>query len=180
MPGVADETSTRSVRGAPQPKSSVADKAQASCAKGVCMRANDHRLSPEADALASPASEIPGAPACGLQILNPAAFRRPDPETLGNTTRNQFRGPGLFSLDLSVGRSFALGWLGEAGRIHLRLDAYNVLNHVNLNSPSSTFLPEGDFGVALYGREGRPTGFPALSPFLERARQIQALLRVYF
>jgi hypothetical protein len=123
---------------------------------------------------------VRSSPTCGVRILNRAAFQRAQPGVLGNTGRNQFRGPGLFSLDLSLSRSFAAGVLGEAGRFLVRLDAFNVLNHVNLNSPATFRLDQDDFGIAPYGREGRSTGFPALTPFAETARQIQLLLRIEF
>jgi hypothetical protein len=69
--------------------------------------------------------------------------------------------------------------LGEAGRLVLRADAFNVLNHANLNQPSP-FLNTSTFGVATYGRQGLQSGFPALTPLNETARQIQLLLRLEF
>jgi len=115
----------------------------------------------------------------GRRILNASAFRQPSPDQVGNSGRNAFRGPGLFNVDVSLSRSFALPWLGEAGRLTLRADAFNVLNHANLNNPDS-FLGSEDFGIALYGRRGRDTGFPALSPLIEIPRQIQVILRIEF
>ena len=115
----------------------------------------------------------------GAQWLNPAAFRAPAAGTQGNTGRNAFRGPGLVNLDLSLTRSFPLVWLGESGRLSLRMDASNFLNHSNLNTPPSLLGGNG-FGVALRGRTGREGGFPALTPFTETARQLQFLLRVEF
>ncbi len=115
----------------------------------------------------------------GQQLLNAAAFREPAAGTLGNSGRNAFRGPGLFNIDLSLSRSFRLPWLGEAGRLTFRADAFNVLNHANLNNPDSFFTSE-TFGLALFGRQGRDTGFPAVTPFNETARQLQFLLRIEF
>ena len=115
----------------------------------------------------------------GKRLLNADAFREPPSGRLGNSGRNAFRGPGLFNLDVSLSRSFALRRLGEAGRITLRVDAFNVLNHANLNNPDSV-LGSNTFGFSLYGRRGRETGFPALAPWQETARQIQAMLRVEF
>jgi hypothetical protein len=119
------------------------------------------------------------AAAGGRQLLNAAAFREPAAGTLGNSGRNAFRGPGLFNIDLSLSRSFRLLWLGEAGRLTFRADAFNVLNHANLNNPDS-FLTSETFGLALFGRKGRNTGFPAVTPFNETARQLQFLLRIEF
>ena len=61
----------------------------------------------------------------------------------------------------------------------LRADAFNFLNHANLDNPAS-LLGGGGFGVALYGRKGLNTGFPAVTPLDEKARQIQLLARIEF
>ena len=115
----------------------------------------------------------------GRRILNRAAFRAPPAGRIGNTGRNAFRGPGLYNVDLSLARAFTLRRLGEAGRLTVRADVYNVFNHANLNNPDS-FLGSETFGVALYGRRGRDTGFPALAPFRETPRQLQLMLRLEF
>ena len=82
-------------------------------------------------------------------------------------------------MDLSLARTFSVKWLGESGRITVRADAFNFLNHANLNNPDS-FLNSRTFGIATYGRQGRDTGFPGVAPLNETARQIQLLLRVEF
>jgi hypothetical protein len=115
----------------------------------------------------------------GVHLLNGSAFRTPAAATQGNTGRNAFRGPGLASVDLSLARTFGVKRLGESGRFTVRADAFNFLNHANLNNPNS-FLNSSTFGVATYGRQGRNTGFPAAAPLNETARQIQLLLRVEF
>jgi hypothetical protein len=115
-----------------------------------------------------------GAVAGGVQWLDPAAFRFPT--GFGNSGRNAFRGPGLYNVDFSLAKTVTLR---ERWRATLRADAYNVLNHANLNNPqSSLFSP--DFGIARYGRRGRETGFPALVPFAENARQVQLIVRFEF
>jgi hypothetical protein len=78
-----------------------------------------------------------------------------------------------------LSRSFALPWLGESGRLTLRADVFNVVNHVNLNNPESLFGAR-NFGIATFGRRGRESGFPALSPFDERPREVQLMLRLEF
>ena len=110
----------------------------------------------------------------GIQFLDPAAFRFPT--GFGNSGRNAFRGPGLYNVDFSLSKTIAFR---EQWRATLRADAYNVLNHANLNNPqASLFSP--DFGIARYGRRRRETGFPALVPFAENARQVQVILRLEF
>jgi hypothetical protein len=124
----------------------------------------------------------PAPVAGGQRLLNPAGFAAAAPSTLGNEGRNAFRGPGFYSLDLSLSKSLAVPWLGEGGRIRFRADAYNVLNHANLGNPQALFtaplLP--DFGVATFGRQGTQSGFPAVSPLNETPRQIQLSVKVEF
>jgi hypothetical protein len=118
----------------------------------------------------------------GVRLLNPAAFAEAATSTLGNAGRNAFGGPGFYSVDLSVARSIALRWLGEGGRLRLRADAFNVLNHANLGNPDSVFtLPlTSTFGIATFGRQGTQSGFPAVSPLNETPRQIQLSVKVEF
>jgi hypothetical protein len=115
----------------------------------------------------------------GELLLNKNAFGPALSSTPGNSGRNAFRGPGLSSLDVSLARTFAAGWLGEAGRLEIRADAYNVLNHANLNNPFPN-LALANFGQATFGRDGVQSGFPSLSPLNETARNIQIVLRVSF
>ena len=111
----------------------------------------------------------------GQYLLNSAAFSDPV-TTNGNLGRNSLGGPGLFNIDLSLNRAFRVKWLGEAGRLNLRADAFNFLNHANLGSPDPQL---GDtLGLAMYGRKAQPTGFPGLLPLNETARQIQLMVRV--
>ena len=115
----------------------------------------------------------------GKVLLNRAAFAQAPNTRQGNTGRNAFRGPGLYNADISLSRSFPIRWIGEAGRLTFRADVFNFLNHANLNNPQP-FINQPDFGVALYGRQGRKSGFPAVTPFNETARQIQIILRLEF
>jgi hypothetical protein len=119
----------------------------------------------------------------GVRLLNPDGFREPASGSYGNTSRNAFHGPGFWSVDFSLGRAFTPRALGEGRRIVVRADAFNLLNHANLNNPE-TFLPADSaaapFGVALYGRRDLGSGFPTLVPFDETGRQIQILLRLEF
>ena len=117
----------------------------------------------------------------GILLLNPNAFSQPGAGQSGNTGRNAFTGPGLYSIDASLSRTFALRRLSEAGRLVVRADAFNVLNHANLNNPSNFFSSGNpDFGIATFGRQEAQSGFPAVTPFNETARQIQILMRLDF
>ncbi len=123
----------------------------------------------------SESSPVPG----GVVLLNEEGFAVPDRGLLGNSGRNAFRGPGLFSIDVSLSRSVALSRLGESGQLTFRADIFNLFNHANLNDPNSG-LGSSTFGHALFGRRGRDTGFPALRPLDETARQIQLIVRLTF
>jgi hypothetical protein len=127
-------------------------------------------------------AEINTAGPGGIQILNPAAFTAPPFGQLGDIGRNAFHGPGLYSVDISLARRFPLEWLGEAGRLTLRADAFNVLNHANLNNPNTLFSSlSPNFGFASYGRQSSDnSGFPATTPLQETPRMIQLVVRVEF
>lgn len=121
----------------------------------------------------------PQPAAGGVLMLNSAAFAVPGPGVVGDIGRNAFRGPGLYSLDVSLAKSFQVPELGEKLRITVRGDVFNVLNHANLNNPDS-LLGTADFGIATYGRLGAASGFPSVSPVNETARQLQVLVRFQF
>lgn len=113
----------------------------------------------------APVSGIPNSGWSRQQFLSgifaASAFPVPAPGTIGNLGRNTFTGPGFVEVDLSLSKRFAI-----TERIHLQLrgDAFNALNHANLNTPTS------DLSSNTFGRSTS-----ALSP-----RQFQAGARVEF
>jgi len=124
--------------------------------------------------LSSPV-QVPG----GEQLLNPAAFATVF-DRVGTLGRNSLIGPGLYNIDLSLARSFGIPWFGESGRLTLRADAFNFLNHANLNNPDPFLGDTSTFGQASFGRLGDPSGFPAVSPLNETPREIQLMLKIQF
>ncbi|MBA2356729.1 MAG: TonB-dependent receptor [Acidobacteria bacterium] len=72
-------------------------------------------------------------------------FSQPTGVTIGNVTRNQFRGPGGRSLDLSLFRTIPVG---GTRRLELRVEAGNILNHPVFANPE-TGLQSGTFGQIL-------------------------------
>lgn len=75
-----------------------------------------------------------GAPiyeSAGGHYLNAAAFRAPVPGEWGTAGRNSIIGPGQFSLDAALARTFRLR--GDLS-LDVRLDATNLLNHVTFTS----------------------------------------------
>ncbi len=129
--------------------------------------------------LLNPATALPPNPAGalgGLRLLDARGFSAPGANAPGSSGRNAFRGPGLYNVDLSVAKSLLVR---EPFTVTLRADAFNVLNHANLGNPSS-LLGDANFGIATYGRQGTPSGFPALAPLNDAARRLQIMLRVEF
>src|SRR5262249_13029072 len=61
----------------------------------------------------------------------------------GNLGRNVFHGPGIQTVDVSLGKNFRVA---ERHVILIRGEAFNLLNHVNFNNPS------GNIGSAVFGR----------------------------
>jgi hypothetical protein len=71
-----------------------------------------------------------------------AAFAQPTGVRFGNSTRNQFYGPGGYNLDFSVFRMFPIG---GARRLEFRVEAGNILNHGVYANPQGS-LTSGTFG----------------------------------
>ena len=70
------------------------------------------------------------------------AFSSAAPGAYGNLGYNNLKGPGLFSLDLALSRSFPID---DKRSLQVRAEAFNLPNWVNLNPPVST-LTSGAFG----------------------------------
>ena len=68
-------------------------------------------------------------------FLNPAAYAAPQPGQWGNAGRNSIIGPAQFTLNASLGRTFALN--GRCN-LDLRMDSTNLLNHVTFASWNTT------------------------------------------
>lgn len=83
--------------------------------------------------------------------LNPAAFGTPAAGTYGNVGRNSIQGPGRFSLDVGLTRTFAIR---ENQSLQFRAEAFNLPNHVNLNNPNAT-ITSSDFGRVTSAGEPR-------------------------
>jgi hypothetical protein len=90
----------------------------------------------------------------------------PDPvsDPRAATERNAFRGPSVYSYDLSLFRSINLT---ERLRVRVEANAFNVFNHANFASPSNN-LTSALFGRVTSTRNGTTP------------RQIQLGLRISF
>jgi hypothetical protein len=106
--------------------------------------------------------------------FNTAAFALPAAGTFGNTGRGDFIGPNLRTVDLSVVKDATLGALGSAGRLEIRIEAFNIFNRANFGPPQ------------LIAFAGAADGEPPLASFgrvrntITSARQIQLGVRVRF
>ncbi|MCU1292007.1 MAG: hypothetical protein JWP08_857, partial [Bryobacterales bacterium] len=69
----------------------------------------------------------------GAGFFNAGAFTSPPNGAFGNAGRNAIPGPGIFSLNLAVARSFTLSEASRR-RLEFRIESNNLLNHVNYTS----------------------------------------------
>ncbi len=81
--------------------------------------------------------------ASAAQFFNPLAFQQPAAGTQGNTGRNAYRGPAYETIDMGLLKNFSLS---EGVKGIFRFEAFNVLNHTNLNPPTNT-LNAGNFAA---------------------------------
>ncbi|OFV96749.1 MAG: hypothetical protein A3H28_08085 [Acidobacteria bacterium RIFCSPLOWO2_02_FULL_61_28] len=98
---------------------------------------------------------------------DPNAFLLPIAGTYGNAGRNQFRGPGLTSLDTSLFKRLSIN---ERWNMQFRAEVFNILNHANFGPPAL-----GAFaGTNISPSAGRITSTSTSS------RQIQFALKLTF
>ncbi|MBK9169538.1 MAG: carboxypeptidase regulatory-like domain-containing protein [Bryobacterales bacterium] len=93
--------------------------------------------------------------------FDPTAFVAPPDLVLGDAGRNVLRAPGVFQMDMTVGKRFAFG---ENRFVQFRSEFFNLTNTVNLGAPVNII---GNPNV------GRILGSRA-------ARQVQFALRIHF
>ncbi len=87
--------------------------------------------------------------------------------------RNVFRGPRYFNVDLSIAKRFSLAgisnFLGEAARLEIRFNAFNLFNNLNFASfnynSTSTRVDNVRFGVPTAALAGRVGEFQARFSF---------------
>jgi hypothetical protein len=87
---------------------------------------------------------------------------------LGNEGRNQLRGPAYQETDISLMKNIYLPRWGEERRLELRADAFNILNHPNLDPPYTN----DTLTVSTATSSGTPVGTLVTSPTLTSAGQI--------
>ena len=86
-------------------------------------------------AIGSGRAQATGLPVeAGSGYFNLLAFTLPQAGAFGDAGRNTIPGPGMFSMNLSLGRNISLG---ERRRLEFRVDSNNFLNHVNISNIST-------------------------------------------
>jgi hypothetical protein len=102
----------------------------------------DNALSGQPNQRANQILDNPFAPNRSVaQWLNPAAFDAPAPGTYGTMAIDAIQGPGRWNVDMGLSRFFRLG----SQQVQLRVEAFNLLNTVNLDAPVAT-MNSPDFG----------------------------------
>jgi len=83
--------------------------------------------------------------------LNPKAFEQPALGTIGRMGRANILGPGFWTLDMALSRSFRVA---EDKRVEVRAEAFNTTNSLRRNNPI-TNLNSNQFGQITSGADRR-------------------------
>jgi hypothetical protein len=85
-------------------------------------------------------------PSCKVdfQCLNPAQFTVTGQNTFGNLSRNQFRGPGYFDMDMILKKNFRITESGLT--FTMGANAYNIFNHPRFANPDNNLADGAAFG----------------------------------
>ncbi len=86
------------------------------------------------------------------QYVNPAAFSVNALGTFGNASHLMLRGPSYFDVDSSISRKFKAT---ERVNVDLRVEAFNVTNHPNLNNPGVSNPTSSTFGQIKSAQDPR-------------------------
>jgi hypothetical protein len=89
-----------------------------------------------------------GSATC-VPFLNTSYFALPAIGTFGNIGKGAFRGPSRWNVDSGILKNFYISPSHEAWRFQLRGEFFNILNHTQLNDPT-TSRNSGNFG-GIYG-----------------------------
>ena len=127
-------------------------------------------FSERADCVAGAAQTVPFQPSASnpllYQFLNPAAVTNPVKGTFGDCAVGAFRGPGYKTIDLSLGKTFAIT---ERQTMEFRIDASNFTNTPNFNF-GEEFSGQHTAGASNFGTIDSSQG----------ARQLQFGLKYRF
>ncbi len=129
-------------------------------------------FAPSSLAPATPANPFGCAPSSFPAYSGPAA---PSgnvfcSNVLGNTRRNQFHGPSLNTVDMSLFKNTKVARISETFNFQLRAEFFNILNHTNFLSPG--FLNTFGQNNSVYDFDGSPLP-TTLNQTATTSRQIQ-------
>ena len=85
------------------------------------------------------------------QYINPNLFTPNLAGTFGNAGHNSLRGPGSFNVDMALSREFKLH---ERLALHVRAEAFNLLNHPNFGLPVAN-ISSSNFGQITTANDPR-------------------------
>ena len=85
------------------------------------------------------------------QWFNPNMFVQQPFGQLGDVPRGVLRGPGFFDWDATMAKDVKLSFLGEAGKLELRADMFNVVNHTTFAAPNGNTIAPGGSVFPLAG-----------------------------
>jgi hypothetical protein len=84
--------------------------------------------------------------------FNTSAYAAQTVGTFGNAGAYSILGPGAFTFDAMLTRSFQIR---EGQRLEARFEAFNVLNHAVFNNPGKTLTSSSSFGKILSAQDPR-------------------------
>jgi Carboxypeptidase regulatory-like domain len=90
------------------------------------------------------------------QWFNTAAFAPNTPGLWGNTPKGFLRGPAFWNVDLALSRNLGVG---QGKHVEVRVECFNVFNHVVPGDPNTTF------GNANFGKVTSTGGDPRIMQF---------------
>jgi outer membrane receptor protein involved in Fe transport len=89
-------------------------------------------------------SNVKGYPGAGLTYFAAqplgTTFTAPGLDQIGTIGRNSVFGPHFFNMDLAVSKNFPIH---EIATVQFRMDAFNVVNHINFGTPSGNIQQAG-------------------------------------
>lgn len=115
----------------------------------------------------------------GGRAINPNAFSEPAAGALGDAPRNFVRGFGAWQMDLAVRREFPIH---ERLKLQFRAEAFNVFNHPNFGTVTSTYCPPGPGCTFGQATATLATSLGILSPLYQQGgpRSMQLALKLIF
>ena len=108
--------------------------------------------------------------------LNPAAFALPATGTLGNMGGPNIEGPGWWTFDTALSRTFSFG---EAKRLEFRAETFNITNSTRLPNPTTNLSVTNTFGQITAASLGS-AGFSSTVSSVSDPRIMQFALKYVF